>query len=182
MGELLWPAAAAIVGVFFALQWGKTRAAKLELKKTEALRALEAENRKSQDAEQARIEKQFELSLLDTPEGRELKASEMLLKAAQNRREAAEQDAQAKFAEDVAAKAAENEKIVDRARMQALVKQADTWAKEHPPKAPKDPVREMDLNLAYSEYCTTCQGMVIEPATLGDWLGDNYAQLMNRAS
>ena len=176
MEDLIWPLVWLIIGLAMVLQWGKSRTARLAIRKVEAehkfgkvTQALEIESRKTANAELERREREFELTMRDTPEGRALVASELALKAAQNRQTAAQM-------------ALVDDPEILAARKQALIDAAERWAKEQPaPQPPKDPIESLDLTKAYTAYCKTGDSIGFVPLPMGEWLGKNYAHILNRA-
>lgn len=187
--EFIWALVAVLVGapvgVTAALQWGKTREKKLAVDKIKAesehakvTLQLEKQHEAAQAAETDRAHAEFDLKMLDTPEGRDLKASEMALTAAQNRlaTEKAEIQARAVAATLDLQITAEKELVAARqkARIEAAVKHARS---ETQPPLPLDPISKFDLNKAYKNYLDSVP-YDVTPDNLGIWLGVNYVGIM----
>lgn len=160
------------VGVTAVLQWGKIRTAEIRLQQSRVNTAAEERHQASLDNELKRRERELQLELASSPEAMALVAAEKLEQAALKRLAAAEADAKAKYADEVAQVQAEADKVAITARKQALVRQADTWAKDNPPQGFKDPIESVDLASLYRSYMSTCVTQRVAAHTFGKWLGD----------
>lgn len=162
---LVWAMAAVLIGaptgVTAALQWGKTRSVALRVREAEVSLKLAEQNDLSEerrhqrlDEDVTRAERQLTLerAKLTVAADAELEAAKKLEEAAERRLKAAEADARAAYADDVAKQAAEDDKLVHRARMQALVAGAKEWAKSQPEIKLPNPFEGIDFERMFDKF------------------------------
>lgn len=181
----LWPLAVTIIGVAFAIQWGKTRTAKLanqklqlEIKHSDSVRQTSLAEDTLRDNELARNERQLALSLKDTPEGRELEASRQVRKAAENRAAAIEADTKAKAVAQTLPEQVAAEREIIAARLKASLDSIKGWVDSHPDITLPNPFEGLNFEAMYKN-CVYRQEQAGEKiSTFDEFVGDSAQRIM----
>lgn len=165
MGGILWPLAVMVVGVVAAIKfgsgWSKNRAIAFRIRESEISLKLAEQNDRNEERRHQRLDEDIareerkltlERAKLTVEADAELEAAKKLEEAAARRLRAAEADAKAKYADDVAREAAEDDKIAHRARMHALVVGAKEWAQSQPEIKLPNPFEGIDFEGMFDRF------------------------------
>jgi hypothetical protein len=187
--EFLWAVVAIViglpVGITLALQWGKTREQALKVRQAEVNVEQTKLNEQAEQGHQDRLnaaitrsEREIELAQSQTPEARELKASEQALKTAENRAAAAEAEVRAKAAAQSLPEWVAAEREIVAARLAAALNSITDWVASHPEITLPNPFANMKIESMYKEYVDKCYLQDVEPKTFNEWIGDSMERIM----